>query len=230
MSKVYVIGDSHGNFKKIEAWLKNFAETGDILLHVGDFGCGFVHDKKIESLANKFSDAGCRCLVTSGNHDETIYFKENRKFKGGSIEFLHLTHFREINNKGFLFLGGAISVDRYQRIEGRSWWRDEKFILEEKYLKSLKGIDYVIAHTCPNFAKPVISHKGDIVDYYSQFDKTLVADLEEEGELFNRVWRIITPRNNIKKWWHGHYHVFKKEVFDDCEFRCLNIDEIDVLI
>jgi UDP-2,3-diacylglucosamine pyrophosphatase LpxH len=230
MSNVYAIGDSHGNFKEIERWLKDFAKTGDILLHVGDFGCGFVHDKKIESLAKKFSDAGCRCLVIAGNHDEPIYFKENRKFKGGSIEFLPLTHFRKINNKGFLFLGGAISVDRYQRIEGRSWWRDEKFILEEEYLKSVRGVDYIIAHNCPDFAKPVFSHKGDIVDYYSQFDKTLVADLKAEGELFNRAWQIIKENNEVKSWSFGHWHVFKREFFENCEFRCYNIDEIDIIL
>jgi len=226
---IYVCGDSHGSFKEIERWLKDFAKTGDVLAHAGDYGDGFIHDKKIESLANKFSDAGCRLLVTKGNHSEPIYYNENRKFSGGAIEFLPPTCFRKINDKGFLFLGGAISVDRYQRIEGRSWWRDEKFVLEEEYLKSLKGIDYVIAHTCPNFAKPVISHKGDIVDYYSQFDKTLISDLEEEGELFNHAWRIITPRNNIKKWWFAHFHVRKRDEFDNCEFRCLDIDEIDLI-
>jgi hypothetical protein len=228
MSLIYTVGDVHGNFRAIEEWLQNFAKTGDILISLGDFGCGFVHDHKINSLANKFSEAGCRCLVLAGNHDEPIYFKENRKFKG-CLEFLPLTCFRKINNKGILFLGGAISVDRYQRIEGRSWWRDEKFVLQEDYLKSLTKVDYILAHTCPDFANPVFSHKNGIVQYYSQFDETLIGDLQEEGFLMKYAFNIVLQKNDIKRFWHGHFHVSKKEVFDNCEFRCLNIDEIDIL-
>lgn len=199
------------------------------MIQLGDFGAGFVHDKKIESLANKFSDAGCRCLVVAGNHDEPIYFKENRKLKGGAIEFLPKTHFRKINDKGILFLGGAISVDRYERIEGRSWWRDEKFFLEEEYLKSVRGVDHIISHTCPDFAKPVISHKGDIVDYYKDFDLNLIADLEKEGRLMNLAWNIVKENNNVKSFNFGHFHTRKKEVFDNCLFRCYGIDEIDLV-
>ena len=228
MSSVYFCSDVHGNFKAIENWLENFAKTGDIMAQGGDAGLGFVHERKIESLAQKFSDAGCRCLITMGNHDQPSYFKENRKFKE-ALECLPPTHFRKINNKGFLFLGGAISVDRYQRIEGRSWWRDEEFVLEEEYLKSVRGVDHIISHNCPDFAKPVISHKGDIVDYYSQFDKTLIEDLRVEGELFNRAWKIVSENNKVKSWNGGHYHVSKKQVFDNCLFRCYDIDEIDII-
>lgn len=229
MSNIYICGDVHGNFKEVEWWLKHFAKTGNIFLHLGDFGCGFVHDKKIESLANKFSDAGCRCLVVAGNHDEPIYFTENRKFSGGAIEFLPKTHFRKINDKGFLFLGGAISVDRYQRIEGRSWWRDEKFVLEEEYLKSVRGVDYIIAHSCPFYAKPLVTHKNGIVDYYSQFDKTLIKDLEEEGKLLAKAVDIVKKENYIKGYYFGHFHCSERREIEGIKFRCFNIDEIDII-
>ena len=229
MSNTYICSDIHGNFLALENWLKNHAETGDIMIQLGDFGSGFIHDKKIESLARKFSDAGCRLLVNQGNHDEPIYHKENRKFSGGSIEFLHLTHFRKINNKGFLFLGGAISVDRYQRIEGRSWWRDEKFILNESYLEELTGIDYIASHACPSFAKPLITHKNGIVDYYSQFDELLIPDLKKEGDDMARAFEIVSQKNKIKKFIFGHFHVHENQYHYGTDFQCLNIDEITML-
>jgi predicted phosphodiesterase len=224
---VYVMGDIHGNFAAIERWLQDFANTGDVLIQVGDFGVGFVHEKRIESLANKFSEAGCKCLVVQGNHDDPIYFKENKKYSG-SLELLPPTSFRQINNKGILFLGGAISVDRYMRIEGKSWWRDEKFILERDYLSSLQGIDYVISHGCPNYVVPIVSHKGDIVDYFSEWDTTLVKELKEEGEQFAEAFKLIS-NNNIQKAWHGHYHTRQIKNVNGIEFRCLEIDEVDLL-
>lgn len=225
---VYVMGDVHGNFAAIERWLRDFAKTGDVLIQVGDFGVGFVHDKKIESLANKFSKAGCKCLAIQGNHDEPIYFKENRKYCG-SLELLPPTSFKVINNKGILFLGGAISVDRYQRIEGRSWWRDETFYLQKDYLSSLQGIDYVISHGCPSYVVPLISHKGDIVDYFSEWDTTLRQELKEEGELFAQAFDIVSYNNDIKKAWYGHYHTRQIKTVNGIEFRCLDIDEVDLL-
>jgi signal peptidase I len=226
---VYVLGDIHGNFRAIEDWLERFAKTGDILIQVGDFGTGFVHDNKIESLANKLSEAGCRCLVVQGNHDEPKYFKENVKLNGGALEFLDPTSYRRIANKGFVFLGGAISVDRWQRIEGRSWWRDETFLLQKDYLAQINNVDYVIAHGCPGYAKPIVSHKGDIVDYFSEWDKTLVAELEEEGEQFSQAVSLLAQNNQIQKYWFGHYHVSLNKTHNNIEFRCLNIDELDLL-
>ena len=102
------MGDIHGNFAAIERWLQDFANTGDVLIQVGDFGAGFVHEKRIESLANKFSEAGCKCFVVQGNHDDPIYFKENKKYSG-ALELLPPTSFRQINNETIIKRNSKVS-------------------------------------------------------------------------------------------------------------------------
>lgn len=225
----YILGDIHGNLRPIEQWLREYAKSGDVLIQAGDFGVGFLHPKKIESLANKLSEAGCRCLVVQGNHDDPKYFKENVVYQNGALEFLPPSSYRNIGNKGFLFLGGAISVDRLQRLEGVSWWRDEVFVLDKEFLESVEGVDYIIAHTCPAIATPIYSHKNDIVSYFSQWDTALIGDLQEEQKNIAEAISIVSNKNTIKRFIHGHFHLSKRETKEGIDYKCLGIDEMILL-
>ena len=72
--KTFLIGDIHGNLNTIKTLLKEYAEKGDTLIQVGDFGAGRLHKKKIKSLDNKLSKANT--LVTLVCRKGPIYFQK----------------------------------------------------------------------------------------------------------------------------------------------------------
>ena len=88
-----------------------------------------------------------------GNHDNPNIWINNT-FKYSNIKLIQDYETKIFNNKKYLFVGGAISVDRKQRKEGIDYWNNEKFILDEDKLNTFSDIDIVITHTCPEYAPP----------------------------------------------------------------------------
>lgn len=225
--RTFILGDIHGSFSAIESWLKNYAERGDTLIQVGDFGAGFIHPERVKSLGRKFDDAGCKLYAIRGNHDDPVWFNENRKY--GGVEFIG-DSVRTINDKSFLFLGGAISVDRVFREENKSWWRKEPYVLDEEFIGRLFGVDYVVSHTSPEFARPYATMKGEsFIKQFADVDSLLLEDLLKEGSDMELTYNILKEKNNIKAWYFGHYHTSSNMIHNDIKFQCLNIDEVIIV-
>ena len=116
------------------------------------------------------------------------------------IAYLKRGKVYSIENKEFLVLGGALSIDKYRRIPGLSWWENEYWSASEekkvfKMLETQNKFDYVLSHTGPsriNF-KVFPSYSG-MFDSQKYYDK--VAVLNEE------IDKIIT----CKGWFSGHWH------------------------
>ena len=222
--KTFLIGDIHGNLNTIKSLLKEYAEKGDTLIQVGDFGAGRLHKKKIKSLDNKLSKAGCKLLVVRGNHDDPSWFKGNNLY--GSITFLNDTT-KIIGEKKFLFLGGAVSVDRYFREIYNTWWPGEEYKYDEAFLSRLSDVDYVVSHTCPTFAKPHATTKNDLfLKQFTNNDSLLLEDLAKEGKDMELSYNKLKEKNKIKAWYFGHFHTSSNVMYDSTKFRCLNIDEV----
>ena len=62
-----------------------------------------------------------------------------------------------LNNKKFFCMGGATSIDKAYRKEGKSWWPEEMPSKEEMEHAATNlercnmKVDYVLSHTPPNF-------------------------------------------------------------------------------
>lgn len=221
---VFILGDIHGSFKAIENWLENYSSPGDTLIQAGDFGAGMVHDKAIESLSEKLSKKKLNLIAIRGNHDNPAYFTNTKV--GDSIEFIS-DCVRDIEGKKYLFLGGAVSVDRYYRTINRNWWHGEEYQYNEDFLNSVSSVDYVVTHTCPGFAKPYATFKNiGFVEQFYQDDKLLEEDLRVESNMMSDTYLKLKPNNNIKTWYFGHFHTSSYIVYEKTTFRCLNIDEI----
>lgn len=226
---IYLIGDVHGEFRAIKQWLETTAKKGDTLIQVGDFGCGFIHPLRIKSLGGQFKDKGCELLVIRGNHDDPSFFEKEQKIDG--ITFLPDYTKKKIEGETFLFVGGAISVDRCYRTEGFDWWRGEPFSLNEKalYFPNDLDINRVITHSCPSISLPV-PKTGGIVDAFSKVDPSLRRELNREQDLIQQLWEKVSLRNKIKTWHFGHFHVSFEQMVNDTKFQCLNINEVIELV
>jgi hypothetical protein len=104
-----------------------------------------------------------------------------------------------INGLKFFTMGGATSIDKLHRVEGKSWWKQE-IPTNKEFQEGLDNldkhnwnVDYVISHT------------------------TSTKRMEELGFIkennpINSFYNILETDLNYKHWYFGHFH-------DDIEFK-----------
>lgn len=226
---IYVIGDIHGRLSTISRALTTFLEEGDTLLSAGDFGAGFIYKDKLTALGDSLAKRGVELLVVRGNHDDPEYFNGGRKI--GNINFLPDYSVRELEGRKYAFLGGSLSIDRSIRIHGRDWWAGERFFLDREKLYNLpRDLDVVISHNCPPIASPFAGEgDSDIIKYWKSQDESLDSYLKMEREDFRIAETIINRNTPVQKWYFGHYHKSHKFSNNGTDYRCLDIDEIDLI-
>jgi predicted phosphodiesterase len=236
---IIVFGDIHGSFKNIIKFYKKYDIRNSVFISVGDFGVGFEKDKESEVKMlkyynNSFSNKNNFIFAVRGNHDNPFYYNINLKV--GHIELIPDYNVLNINGYNFLFIGGAISVDRkpnpymrdmygkiYKgRIINKNYWENEAVVFKPEILETLKNIDFVITHTAPSFCYP--QQYGGI-EKWLKTDSTLLNDIHNERIVMTDIFNILKKNNNIKKWFYGHYHDTYKEIVYGTEFVLLNIDE-----
>jgi predicted phosphodiesterase len=221
-----IIGDTHGVNSSISRWAKLGNTTN--LIHVGDYGIGFkgMHQKTI-LLGDELNANDKNVYVIRGNHDDPSFF-DGRRYGGeyGGITFVKDGTVAEWQNRKILFNGGAISIDRYDRINEISYWEGEGF----KPVECNEEIDYLITHS--SFSEvtsfPLLSQ---MIIGFSQEDQDLVSDLNEE-QILIKDWvdnLIEKQKKKIKYWYYGHFHNSYVSNYKGIECVCLNIEEIKPL-
>lgn len=223
MSDVFLLGDIHGDLKIIYTWLNKFAKKGDVLIQLGDFGAGFINLDEFEDLSNSINDKGVKVYVVRGNHDDPEWFNVESNIKK-PINFVSDYTTININGLKYQLIGGAISIDRCYRREGRDYWKNEQFYLDTK--KVHKDVDVLITHTAPNEARPYYG-MGDHPDikHYQSKDEALKRDLEEESKNIQKLFEIVQPT----LWAFGHFHKYSKKIINNTEFLCLGINELEMI-
>lgn len=215
---IYIIGDHHGSYNRVFYKLYKHNIKDCLLIHVGDGGEGFKsREKELETfniLNAEFESLGIEYVSIRGNHSDPAYFD-------GSI---NLSHFKlipdytrqVINGEEFLFVGGAISIDRGVRTLNQSYWADEPFVLKPE----LAGkCDVLITHSAPlwigDYTKGGIARWCDV-------DKTLWDDCVKERTDITSLFKLAQP----KKAFMGHFHNSHFAEYEGCEAKILAIEEI----
>ena len=217
---IYLTGDVHGQIDLAKLTKKNWKEQenlsrNDYLIQLGDLGLLWKRDKTFEYLLDFYSSRKYTLLWIEGNHDNADMLKEypEEVWNKGKIHriadnIIHLMRGQvfEINGCRFFTLGGAKSIDKEQRIEGISWWKEEElnYQEQEEALTNLDKyhyhIDYVLTHAAPKSLLQPMFH------YNTLLDSTTERFLDE-----------IYFRLDFKHWYFGHYHEDK----DYAKFSCL---------
>ena len=217
-----VVGDTHGNWNSLIEKIDSLTIRDCVLIHVGDVGIGFKSPEKqkhdLEIVNNCFSDRGISFYAIAGNHDDPSYFQ-------GQVNLSNIVLLPDysqmlINGKKFLFVGGAISIDRIMRTPNKSWWEDEFFVLDESRAEKC---DVLITHTAPNWIGPI--DKNGIA-WYTERDASLWAECCEERSAMNRLIELTQPDQHFC----GHFHCSESAVNGKCISRILNENEIYEII
>lgn len=174
---IYITGDTHRDFSKIETFCAEHGTTkDDVMIVLGDAGINFYGGWRDENLKDYLDKLSITFFFIHGNHEmrpETIptYTKWYSDKAQGFVywESRHPQLYFAVDGESYfmeglrlLVCGGAYSVDKEYRLSrGWSWWPDEqpnetsKANFEE-HLRQIDGrVDYVLTHTCPVRYEPV---------------------------------------------------------------------------
>ena len=235
---IIVCGDIHGDIRLLVNKVNSQYQINNSLIIVaGDIGMGFHKDNFYLDL---FKKAGARLkknnntlLLVRGNHDDPDTWTDNLAFKkhwqDGEHNIRLIKDYTVISaesHKGpfnILCVGGAISVDRTKRIEGKTYWAKEPFVYDESQVENLTGITHVITHSCPNFCEPLT--KGGISEWML-VDKDLEADCDKERNDHTLLYNKLKEKNVLIAWYNGHFHFTAKTYIDDVLFRLCDIMEL----
>lgn len=228
-SMIFITGDVHGHFKRIEEFCRCFSTNKkDILIILGDAGInsrGWIRDREKKDFLETLP---VTLFCIHGNHEQrpqTIPSYGKKIWRGGTVfyekEYPHLLFGRDgdifdFDGKQTIVIGGAFSIDKMYRIShGYNWWKDEQPSEEvraytERRL-SMRGwtIDVVLSHTAPlKYVPREAFHQG--IDQ-SRVDQSTEIWLDQ-----------IEKQLNYKKWYCGHFHTKKR--IDRIEIMFENYD------
>lgn len=208
-----VTGDTHGEegrFLYPDMYSNRHLSQGDYLFVCGDFGYVFTGSYKerqfLDFLAENVPYTICFC---DGNHEnfDLINSYDVTTWNGGKVHIIkrdsnrnpkviHLMRGQvyEIEGKRIFVFGGAYSIDRNIRAEGRSWWPQEMPDDKEKEeaINNLNlvnwDVDYIITHAAPE-------------DTMSIF-----YPIHEHEAPLNNFLEYIRENIKYKRWYIGHLH------------------------
>ena len=97
-----------------------------------------------------------------------------------------------------------------------SYWKDEKFVLNENKAKSC---DVLITHSSPIWIGP---HTKDGIEHLCEQDLTLWNELMEERNQHGKLIELCQPQYH----YCGHFHKSMKATHNCTKSQILNIFEI----
>jgi predicted phosphodiesterase len=185
-SGITLIGDVHGKTKEYI----DIACQHEYTVQIGDMGFEYNHCKSLNPDNHVF---------IGGNHDNYDIIDSCPNYLGRFGNAL-------LNGIPFFFVGGAFSIDKAHRIEGKSWWRKEELTHEEcakcmeLYYQTLPRI--VLSHDCPAVASQKL---------FNISDRTITR------QLMGQMWARWRP----EIWIFGHWHESNTKIISNTTFVCL---------
>lgn len=230
MSKILVTGDIHGTYdigpiQNYFAGREDEYTKDDYLIICGDVCvCGFSARESRET-REFLSNLPVTVLFVDGNHENHPMLGEYPvdEWNGGKVhmisdDIIHLMRGQvfDIDGRTFFTFGGAYSIDRDERIEGVSWFREE-LPSEQEYREGWKNlervgfaVDYIITHTAPSEVAAYLGF-GDYEEAMRQQD----------------IFQEYIDETEFGHMFFGHYHIDEdvEDVFHCLMDRVVDLDD-----
>ncbi len=198
---VRIIGDIHGRFNPYREIIKDASHS----IQVGDYGIGFT--PKTDSLGwyGPLLNESSNHKFIRGNHDNPKACDDNVNWISDGTSYMD-----------FFCVGGAYSIDKHWRIEGRDYWPDEELTMDQWNV-----ILDAYAEQKPDF---VISHDGPDSIVKRMFHEKFVSS-NEIGSFTRKGLDAMLEIHVPKFHFFGHWHDTRTLKTDECTFVCLGINE-----
>ena len=209
MTKVLIVGDSHGDpqfISNIHTEAKRFGVK--TIVQLGDFGYDFGTNTIASIRAWLDRDPEHQWFWLDGNHDEHNYIEQDilkLEWPGEPVPHFHERMFYchrgstvWIGDKLCMFMGGAYSIDKHRRTQYISWWPQEMIRQSDvqRALENAEGrkIDVLFSHDAPRseFLDKWLQSEGYKVDPWSNENRTALTYVVDS----------VRPQDL----YHGHYH------------------------
>ena len=188
----------------------------DIKYHIilGDGGFPVPKDTTAWSGYKSLSHRPFPILCVFGNHEPILGMKEKelRKLEedigiGEKVykikkEFPFVAYLKRgkvynIDGFKFLVLGGALTINKEERVKKNTWWENEYWSEQEeqdvfKLLENENTFDYVLSHTGPHRINEILF--GDKRSFSKEIDKVAVMNDKIDAKI------------QCNGWWCGHWH------------------------
>ena len=218
---IFITGDTHGHvdFKKLLALREKNLSFEDYLIILGDAAIVWSIGE-LDYYKNLYRSLGCTILYIDGNHEnfELLNTFPLVEFKNALMHQIdeHIFHILRgeiliLENKKFLCIGGATSIDKLYRTPYVSWWPEEEINQHD------------IDNALNNLAK--YDDKVDYVLTHCIDTKTVIKAFGFRRDICTDQLMFIDKVVSYKHWFCGHYH-FDRQI--DKNKTCLfqNIVEI----
>jgi predicted phosphodiesterase len=197
--QVLLVGDTHG----IEADARAAIEAAelrevDYIVQLGDFAYGF--DPKFMEL---WEFAPCPVYFLRGNHDDVGVLKHLAGSLVGPdpVEVWENVHYLpdgctvHLGGSKVAVLGGAVSIDRANRVEDVSWWREECTRADAviELITNHHQADVLLTHDAPEGIPAVQRRIGGFPAY---------PETQVNRRLLREAFDHLRPAMLA----HGHYH------------------------
>ncbi len=206
--RIVVAGDWHGAKNRSYVVIEYAGNTGvPVVLHLGDFGFwvpGRATDHYLDHVEKTCAAFDVTLLWVDGNH-EAHPTLNNIPLNDDGVRPIrdHILHLP----RGFrwtwgvhtwMALGGAHSVDRKWRTEGRDWWPEET-LTEADVQRAVSGgpVDVIAAHDSPDGTDLASRLRSGVFP-----DEDIVLAKEHRRQV-GRVVDATRPGALF----HGHYHL-----------------------
>ena len=208
--KTLIIGDIHNVYGAL-ALNKVIKKTKpDLILSCGDFGYWprFSKETKAYSLPEIKLQTAKELRWCEGNHEDYWSLKQriSDEILPGIIYQPRGSTYTLPDGRVILFMGGASSIDKNQRILGINWFPDETITQKDLYNLPDINIDIFITHTAPTVLV------NDVIPEHS--NKTL----EPSNHALSALWEIYKP----DLWFFGHYHHYYYSNIKGTKYFCLS--------
>ena len=210
MNKIFVTGDLHLDIDIKKLSFKNWPQSrelnkDDILIICGDAGFTWNNSKEVKYWCDWLEDRPYTIVSVMGNHENYDILRSlpienwnNAKVHKVRQHVMYIENGEifTLNNQTFFCIGGAHSVDKAYRKEGKSWWPQEipsyaEFEYAANNLKEYNyKIDYIISHTAPTHIVKKLFPYEDASDAVTNF-----------------LEKYICGFCDFKQHFLGHFHV-----------------------
>ena len=226
------IGDPHG-IDAIQDILKHFTKDvpdNTIMFFCGDIGLGFnsieKESKALDNCNNIAKKHNYHLILVRGNHDNPNLYVNTSPLNKSNITVIEDYTLVNTFDKNVLCIGGAISIDRSRRTEGKSYWKNETVKPIDEFLSidiqyADFNIDIICAHSSPTYIKPIntsVIDQGKIVQDWSIWDSKLKQDNWNDRHTLNDIYEFISKYHKISHWIYGHFHDSFYSVKNNTEF------------
>lgn len=213
---IYITGDTHGDFKRIDRFCERFKTTrDDTMIILGDAGINYYGGFRDIYKKEHLGKLPLTIFAIHGNHEKrpaTIPSYHSVRWHGGRVYmeddypnllFAEDGEVYDLDGVQAIAIGGAYSIDKAYRLAfGYGWWPDEQPspTIKEKVARVLYEhdwkMDVVLSHTTPLRYEPVEA-------FLSGVDQSKVDKSTEK-------WLgVLEERLDYQHWYCGHYHIEK---------------------